>query len=45
MQRVSEVLKLTVRVEQGRSFVLKCWCVQKGEFFSDFHKHSQTGGN
>lgn len=40
MQQVVEALKLAVIVEQGRSFVLKRWCVQKGEFFSDIHKDS-----
>jgi len=40
MQQVSEALKITAIVEQGRSFVLKRWCVQKGEFFSDIHKDS-----
>lgn len=40
MQRVSQVLKLPVVVERDWSFVLKRWCVQKGEFFSDFQKHS-----
>ncbi len=32
MQRVSEVLKLTVVVERGRSFVLECQRTQKAEF-------------
>lgn len=40
MQQVAEALKLTVIVEQGRSFVLKRWCVQKGAFFSDFQNNS-----
>lgn len=40
MQQVAEALKLTVIVEQGRLCVLKRWCVQKGELFSDFKNNS-----
>jgi hypothetical protein len=40
MQQVSEALKLTVIVEQGRLFFIQRWCVQKGEFFSEFQNNS-----